>query len=78
MSPAELRLAHARPGDTLTFRGFDASVLTVQQDQLLGYGLAPGRVITVLQTRPIVVLACDETELAIEAAVAAGMIVGPA
>jgi Fe2+ transport system protein FeoA len=46
-------------------------------DRLLSLGVTPGARITMLQTFPGIVFLCDETELAIERAVAAAIIVGP-
>jgi Fe2+ transport system protein FeoA len=46
-------------------------------DRLLSLGVTPGARITMLQTFPGVVFLCDETELAVERAVAAAIIVGP-
>jgi Fe2+ transport system protein FeoA len=46
-------------------------------DRLLALGVTPGARITMLQTFPGVVLLCDQTELAVERAVADAIIVGP-
>ncbi len=46
-------------------------------DRLLSLGVTPGARITMLQTFPGIVFLCDETELAVERAVAAAIIVGP-
>jgi Fe2+ transport system protein FeoA len=44
-------------------------------DRLLALGVTPGAAITVLQTCPGVVFLCDQTELAVEYAVAAAILV---
>jgi len=44
-------------------------------DRLLGLGVTPGARITVLQTFPGIVFLCDQTELAVERAVAESIIV---
>jgi Fe2+ transport system protein FeoA len=48
-----------------------------RSDRLLALGVTPGARITMLQTFPGIVFLCDETELAVERAVAAAIIVGP-
>ena len=50
--------------------GLGAKVL-----QLQAYGLAPGRLIRVVQQRPVTVVQADHTELALEADLAAGVLV---
>lgn len=45
-------------------------------NRLWALGVTPGAAITVLQTRPGVVFLCDQTELAVERAVAAAIVVG--
>jgi Fe2+ transport system protein FeoA len=44
-------------------------------DRLLALGVSPGAVVTMLQTFPGIVFMCDETELAVERAVAEGVLV---
>jgi Fe2+ transport system protein FeoA len=44
-------------------------------DRLMALGVTPGAVVEVLQTFPGIVFRCDETELAIEPAVARGILV---
>lgn len=77
MSP-EMRLAQASQGQTVEFRGFDNSLAVALQDQFLAYGLSPGLKVQVLQQKPMTVIQCDHTELAVEHVVAGAMIVGPA
>lgn len=47
-------------------------------DRLLALGVTPGASINVLQTFPGIVFLCDQTELAVERAVAAAILVRPA
>lgn len=47
-------------------------------DRLLALGVTPGAPVTVLQTIPGVVFLCDQTELAVERAVADVIFVKPA
>ena len=44
-------------------------------DRLLALGVTPGAIVTMLQTFPGVVFLCDQTELAIERAVADAILV---
>ena len=44
-------------------------------DRLLGLGVTPGARVTVLQTFPGIVFLCDQTELAVERAVARSILV---
>ncbi len=44
-------------------------------DRLTALGVTPGAVVTVLQTFPGVVFRCDQTELAVEPAVATSILV---
>ena len=44
-------------------------------DQLLALGVTPGAAIVVLQTMPGIIVWCDQTELAIERAVAEAILV---
>ena len=44
-------------------------------DRLLALGVTPGATVTVLQTFPGIVIQCDQTELAIERAVADAVLV---
>ncbi|WP_172198172.1 FeoA family protein [Niveibacterium sp. COAC-50] len=78
MSPNEMRLADATPGATVRFRGFDATLDTLLQDQFLAYGIAVGQTLSVLQQRPLTIIQCDHTELAVESVVARAMVVAPA
>ncbi len=44
-------------------------------DRLTALGVTPGAVVTVLQTFPGVVFLCDQTELAVEPAVATSILI---
>lgn len=44
-------------------------------DRLLAFGVTPGATVTMLQTFPGIVFLCDQTELAVERAVADGVLV---
>ena len=46
-------------------------------DRLLALGVTPGATVTMLQTFPGVVFFCDQTELAVERAVAHAILVRP-
>jgi DtxR family transcriptional regulator, Mn-dependent transcriptional regulator len=48
-----------------------------RMDRLLALGVTPGARVTVLQTFPGVVFLCDQTELAIERAVARAILIRP-
>jgi Fe2+ transport system protein FeoA len=59
-------------------RGIVAEVRTRANDRLdrlLAFGVTPGAAVTVLQTFPGVVFLCDQTELAVERAVADAILV---
>lgn len=71
MSPSDLpqRLSHLHAG----VRGHVARVAVENRDRadrLTALGVTPGSPITVLQRFPAVVFLCDQTELAVEPAVA--------
>lgn len=44
-----------------------------RREQLLAYGLGPGRVVEVLQTKPVTVVRIEHTELAFESALGAAI-----
>jgi Fe2+ transport system protein FeoA len=48
-----------------------------RMDRLLALGVTPGARVAVLQTFPGIVFLCDQTELAIERAVAEAILVRP-
>lgn len=51
---------------------------TERTDRLLALGVTPGAAVVVLQTFPGVVFLCDQTELAVERAVAGAILIRPA
>lgn len=57
-------------GAALLLRALGESIDPVQAEQLAAYGLVPGCRLTVLQHKPMTVLAVDELELALEHGVA--------
>jgi Fe2+ transport system protein FeoA len=48
-----------------------------REDRLLALGVTPGAKVTMLQTCPGVVFLCDQTELAVERAIADAILVAP-
>jgi len=67
-------LAHLSPGT----RGRVASIirdLTGRAERLAALGVTPGAAIKVLQTFPGIVFECDQTEMAVERAVAESILV---
>lgn len=49
----------------------------VRAERLLALGVTPGATVTMLQTFPGIVFLCDQTELAVERAVAEAVLVRP-
>jgi len=64
------RLGRVAPGRTVEFAGFDVALDRGFREQLLAYGLAPGRPLTVLQQSPLTLVLCEHVELALETVVA--------
>jgi Fe2+ transport system protein FeoA len=54
-----------------------ADTSTPRVEQLLSLGVLPGALVTMLQRFPGVVFLCDQTELAVERAVADAILVRP-
>jgi Fe2+ transport system protein FeoA len=72
--PAGVRLADARPGTRgIVLRIVGAPSASV--DRLTALGVTAGAAVTVLQTYPAFVFACDQTELAVEPAVARTIVI---
>jgi DtxR family transcriptional regulator, Mn-dependent transcriptional regulator len=73
MSPFEQKpiaaLAHLRPGSAGRIVRI-ARDLTGRAERLAALGVTPGAVVRVLQTFPGIVFNCDQTEVAVERAVA--------
>lgn len=69
-------LAHLSPGS----RGRVSRIardLTGRADRLAALGVTAGAAITVLQTFPGIVFECDQTEVAVERAVAHAILIDP-
>src|SRR5690242_19402237 len=64
-----LPLADLRAGESARIACVQC-VLAARCERLLAYGLAQGRLVTLLQTSPAYLLRVDETELALDADVA--------
>jgi Fe2+ transport system protein FeoA len=58
-------LAQAAPGSQATIETLE-HVPVRQREQLLAYGVAPGRVVDVLQIRPVTIVRVEHAELAFE------------
>jgi len=58
-------LAQAAPGSQATIETLERVPLR-QREQLLAYGIAPGRVVDVLQIRPVTIVRVEHAELAFE------------
>jgi Fe2+ transport system protein FeoA len=58
-------LAEAPPGCQVTIETLE-HLPARQREQLLAYGVAPGRVVDVLQTRPVTIIRVEHAELAFE------------
>ena len=67
---ARLPLAFIPPGQQVRLTAFGDEIDPLQREQLIAYGLAEGRLLRVLQQRPMTVILADEIELALEHAVA--------
>ncbi|HEY9098370.1 MAG TPA: ferrous iron transport protein A [Thiobacillus sp.] len=64
--PLAFLLAGARAQVDTLGEAIDAT----QREQIIAYGLSPGRMLTVLQQHPMTLLMVDEVELALENSVA--------
>ena len=58
-------LAQVAPGSRATIETLE-EVPVRQREQLLAYGIAPGRVVDVLQIRPVTIVRIEHAELAFE------------
>jgi Fe2+ transport system protein FeoA len=67
---ARVPLSFLLPGVKARVESIDDAVEATQREQLVAYGLAPGRPLVVLQQRPMTVVMVDEVELALEETVA--------
>ena len=74
MSPtdhnARVPLSFLLPGAKARVDTLDDDIDTTQREQIIAYGLAPGRPLTVLQQHPMTLVMIDEVELALEDSVA--------
>ncbi|MGH7437639.1 MAG: FeoA family protein [Polyangiaceae bacterium] len=70
------RLVECRAGERLLVGDVDGGAARI--DKLASLGILPGVELRVQQTRPVVVVECDETVLALERSVAADIVVVPA
>jgi Fe2+ transport system protein FeoA len=68
-----MRLVTCRAGDRVIVGVIEASAARV--DRLAALGIVPGVELRVQQTRPVVVVECDETVLALEREIAAEVVV---
>lgn len=69
-------LARVAPGCCARIASLDA-LPERQRCQLLAYGLAPGRLVEVLQRSPVTVVRVEHTELALESAISRAVLVAP-
>ena len=69
------RLVECRAGERLLVGNVDGGAARI--DKLASLGILPGVELRVQQTRPVVVVECDETVLALERSVAADIVVVP-
>ncbi len=67
------RLVTCRAGDRVIVGAIEASAARV--DRLASLGILPGVELRVQQTRPVVVVECDETVLALEREIASEVVV---
>lgn len=67
---ARIPLGFMLAGERARVEEIDTRIDPVQREQLVAYGLAPQRVLTVLQQHPMSIVMIDEVELALEADIA--------
>lgn len=67
---ARVPLAFLLPGAHAQVDALGDEIDATQREQILAYGLAPGRPVTVLQQQPMTLVMIDEVELALEDSVA--------
>ncbi|MHB1144502.1 MAG: FeoA family protein [Thiobacillus sp.] len=67
---ARVPLGFLLPGVRARVDALDEAIDPTQREQLVAYGLAPGRPLVVLQQRPMTLVMIDEVELALEDSVA--------
>ena len=67
---ARVPLAFLLPGARAHVDTLGNDIDPTQREQIIAYGLAPGRALTVLQQQPMTLIMVDEVELALEDSVA--------
>lgn len=67
-------LAGVEPGREVAVLGF-ANLPAEQRQRLQAFGLLPGRRVRVLSRNPLIIVQVEQTELAIEVEIAAGVLV---
>lgn len=67
---ARVPLAFLLPGARAHIDTLGDDIDPIQREQIIAYGLAPGRALTVLQQHPMTLVMVDEVELALEDSVA--------
>lgn len=67
---ARVPLAFLLPGARARVDALGDAIDATQREQIIAYGLAPGRALTVLQQRPMTLVMVDEVELALEDSIA--------
>lgn len=70
MTDPRVPLAFIPAGDEVLFSDFDDCIETFQKEQLNAYGIVPNSTLKVLQQHPMTVIFADETEIALEYAIA--------
>jgi Fe2+ transport system protein FeoA len=68
-------LAGVKPGREVLVTGY-GDLSGSQRQHLQAYGLLPGRRVRVIAQRPVTIVQVEETELAFEGGIAAGVLVG--
>ncbi len=73
----EPRLGELAPGAVAEVLEIDASISS-WRERLIAYGLAPGRLVEIVQQAPVTVVRVERIDLAFESRIAAGILVSPA
>ena len=68
-----LALTELPVGAQARVEGFSPGIPAIRRQQLLAYGLVPGRMLQVLQRLPVTVVQVEQTELALESELAEGV-----
>jgi Fe2+ transport system protein FeoA len=67
---ARVPLSVLLPGVAAVVDSVEEHIEAAQREQLVAYGLAPGRPVRVIQQQPMTIVMIDEVELALETGVA--------